>query len=289
VSATAGWAWLDGRLVPAGEARLCVLDRGLQYGDGVFETLRAEAGRVFFLGPHLARMRRGLDALGIRAEGAEALAREGLAEVLSALPRGTPSVLKAIVTRGAGPQGPAPEGAFAPTVLVLGREDAAPRPEAMSAIVSSFRRNERSPLARIKSLNYLEMVLARAEAARSGADEAVLLNTSGRVAEASAANVFAVVSGRVVTPGEDEGCLPGIARAKVLELAPRLGIEAAETPVSLEELRGASEVFLTNSRIGVVPLRSLEGRPVGARAPGEFTARLREAFRESELASGEEP
>lgn len=274
-----GWAWLEGRLLDAREARLCVLDRGLQYGDGVFETLRAERGKVFFLAAHLARLERGLGAIDIPSEGVSELARRGLGEVLSKL-RGVPSVLKVIVTRGA---------SAGPTVLVTGREDPRPRPEALTAVTASFPRNERSPLVRIKSLNYLEMVLARMEATRAGVDEALLLNTRSRLAESSAANIFAEVEGRLLTPREDEGCLPGIVRQQLLALAGKIDVEVAEGTLSLEELRVSREAFLTNSRIGVATLASLDGARIGDGRAGRLTSTLKEAFRQLELSSGEEP
>ncbi len=280
------WAWRagDGEAIPVSEATVPCVDRGLQYGDGVFETLRAEGGAAFFLEAHLARLASGLATLRIDCPDASALAREGVRAVLEKL-GGTTATVKIIVTRGVGPGGPSVVGDFRAGILVTAREDAADRPERMRAITSHVVRNERSPLTRVKSLNYLEMILARAEATDAGADEAIVLNTSGRVAEASAANVFAVLDGRLVTPSLDEGCLPGIIRAEVIRLAQASGSDCHEGRLELGSLRRAEEAFLTNSRIGVAALTELDGRPVGGGDAGPLTGRLRAELRAAELHS----
>jgi aminodeoxychorismate lyase len=279
------WAWIDGDLSPADEARVGVLDRGLQYGDGVFETLRAERGRVFFLEEHLERMARGLVVLGIEFSEAGARAREAIEAVLAALAEEPAATVKVIATRGTGGAGPSTRRVFRPTLIVTGRPDAPERPEAVRAITSTVVRNERSPLCGVKSLNYLEMTLARGEAEAAGVEEAILLNTRGRVSEASAANVFLVRESRLLTPSLGEGCLPGIVRAVVLRAAAACGIDAAEGPVVPGDLTGADELFLTNSRIGVAPLVELDGKAMGEGVAGPLTERIREAFRQAELAS----
>jgi len=278
------WAWLGGEAVPVSEATIPLLDRGLQYGDGAFETLRAEGGAAFFLNEHLARLHSGLAALGIDSAGVSDLAREGTRAVLDRL-GGRTATVKVIVTRGLGLGGPVIGDDARPMVVVTGREDSTKRPERMRAVSSSVVRNERSPLAGVKSLNYLEMVLARAQASDAGADEAIVLNTSGRVAEASSANVFALVDGRLVTPSVDEGCLPGIVRAEVLRIARASEQGCVEGELEPDDLARAEEAFLTNSRIGVAALVELDGRPVGDGGPGPLTARLRAEFRAAELRS----
>jgi len=278
------WAWLEGEVVPASEATVPLLDRGLQYGDGVFETLRAGNGAAFFLEEHLARLSSGLAVLRIGSAGVCDLAREGMRAVLGKIGDSAATV-KVIVTRGIGPGGPVICGDARPTVVVTAREDATDRPERMTAASSQVVRNERSPLAGVKSLNYLEMVLARAEAADAGADEAIVLNTSSRVAEASSANVFALVDGRLVTPSVDEGCLPGIVRAEVLRIARASGQDCVEGRLGPGDLARAEEAFLTNSRIGVAALVEIDGRTVGDGRTGPLTARLRAEFRAAELHS----
>ncbi len=281
--------WLGGKVSPAREVGLSPLDRGLQYGDGVFETLRAEGGEVFFLEAHLERLGSGLDTLGIDLPDAARIAREGLAAVLGKLGGEGAAALKVIVTRGTGPAGPSTRGEFTPSVVVIGSVDPRERPVSMRAITSSVVRNERSPVAHVKSLNYLDMILARREAEARGAEEAIVLNTRGRVAEASAANVFAVRGKGLLTPPVEEGCLPGIVRAEVLRVAPSVGFDVAVEPLTVGILREAEEAFLTNSRIGVAPLVELDGKAVGRGEPGAASQSVREAVRSAELTSASRP
>ena len=150
----------------------------------------------------------------------------------------------------------------------------------MAAVVSSVRRNETSPLSRIKSLNYLDNLLAREDARRHGADEAILLNTRGFVAEGSASNVFLVQQGSLLTPGVESGALPGITRRVVLELVSAVGLEPVESEIEMSVFGDASEAFLTNSVVEIMPLTSLDGRPVGPGRPGPVTRRLQRLYRE---------
>ena len=280
--------WIDGKVLSAEETPVSPFDRGFQYGDGVFETLRAERGKVFFVEAHLERLQRGLEVLGIDFPGAAPRATEGLGALLELMGSDRTWGFKVIVTRGLGPTGPTSRGEFTPGVVVFGGKVDPERPEGMRAVTTGVVRNERSPLATIKSLNYAEMLIARAEAERVGVDEGICLNTQGRIAEASAANVFLVKEGRLLTPPEGEGCLPGIVRREVLGCASELGIDSAEEPLSPGDLKAADELFLTNSRIGVAPLVVLDGQAVGEGSAGPVTSSLREAFRKAEYASGQE-
>jgi branched-subunit amino acid aminotransferase/4-amino-4-deoxychorismate lyase len=151
----------------------------------------------------------------------------------------------------------------------------------MSACLVSIRRNEHSPLSRIKSLAYLENILALGEAAAAGYDEAILLNTAGRIAAGSRSNLFLVLDGMVITPPPSEGLLPGIARHTVLALAAKHGIPAREMPVTPPDMARASEAFLTNSLLEVVPLTRLQDQLVPA---GPVTGRLRRLYRDSTAA-----
>jgi branched-subunit amino acid aminotransferase/4-amino-4-deoxychorismate lyase len=148
----------------------------------------------------------------------------------------------------------------------------------MAAVTGASRRNEASPLSRVKSLNYLDNLLAREEARRKGADEAILLNTRGLVAEGSASNVFLVGSEGLLTPSIESGALPGITRAAVIELAREAGIDCAEGDVEAATLAGAAEAFLTNSVMGVMPLTRLDGHPIGGGGPGSTTRAIRHLY-----------
>jgi len=251
--------------------------------------MRASAGRVCFLKEHIARLLRGLSTLEIDTGSIEERAREGMRQVLDELAGDDTLSVKLIVTRGVGPAGPTMRGGFAPTVIVIGSPDAASRPASMRAVTSSAVRNERSRLCSVKSLNYTKMLLARAQAERAGVDDAIVLNTSGNVAEASAANVYSVVAGSVLTPAASEGCLPGIVRGAVRGVADDLSIGMTLGKLPLETLRCADEAFLTNSRIGVAPLVELDGRPIGSGAAGEVTMRIRDAYLKKEQQSGGAP
>ncbi len=152
----------------------------------------------------------------------------------------------------------------------------------LHATIADLRRNETSPLSRIKcAAGLLDGVLARERARRAGFDEAIMLNTRGSVAEATVANVFVVSDGRLLTPTVDSGALPGVTRAAVIEIARESGIDAAETELTLDDLSGADEAFLTNSVMGVMPLARLEGAPIGGGEVGPLTARLSQLYRDA--------
>jgi len=186
------------------------------------------------------------------------------------------------VLRGVGPPGPDPLLCREPHYFIVARP-LRPYPErcyaeGAVAIVATTRQNEGSPLSRVKSLSYLNHVRARIAAREAGADEALLLNGRGEVAESASSNLFAVRDGTLVTPPVESGCLPGTARAVVLESAPRLGLPVSLSPLSLPELLDADEVFLTNSLMEVMPLARVGDRPIGSGRPGPLTARLAAAY-----------
>lgn len=274
--------FLNGALVEATEARLSPYDRGLLLGDGLFETLRARGGRLFRPEAHLARLEAGAETLGIPLSLSKDALLEALRKTLAAngLAR-SDAVLRLTVTRGPGPRGLAPPPDPSPTVLIAAEPYRAPESEAATACIArQVRLNERSPLARLKTLNRLEHVLARREASERGADEALMLNSAGRLAEASSANLFAVIEGGLVTPPVAEGALPGVVRRTVLELTRELGIPAREAAIAPEDLSRAEEAFLTNSLIGIRPLATIDGRGLGAEAPGPAAKRVHAAFEE---------
>ncbi|QRG05335.1 aminotransferase class IV [Xanthobacter dioxanivorans] len=242
--------WLSGALVEEAQACVSPLDRGFTLGDGLFETLRVKAGAILRREAHLARLAAGARVLGL------ALPAAGLGAALSATAEAnalSDGVLRLTITRGMGPRGVLPPAAPVPTVVITAAPLPPPSPPARLVIAEGTRRNERSPLSRVKSLNYLDNILARQEAAGWGADDAVLLNTRDRVAETSIANLFAVLGGELVTPPLSEGVLPGVMRAAVLAEG------AIERPITLAELVTASEIFLT-SALGIRSVRALKGR-----------------------------
>ena len=267
---------LNGRLVDAATARIDPADRGLLLADGLFETLRAYGGKPFALEAHLSRLAQGAAALGIPTPAVADLT-EAVAETLAAnkLPEAS---LRITLTRGSGPRGLLPPDNPTPTVLVSASPAGAP-PSAWRARIVPVRRNEHSPLSRLKTLAYLDNVLALRQAAATGADEALMLNTAGRLASGSRSNLFLVLSGVLVTPPESEGVLPGIARRTVLALAAEAGIATREAPLSAEDLELAAEAFVSNSVVEVVPLVVVDDNTL---PPGPVAALL--ARRYAELA-----
>ncbi len=274
--------WIDGAIVDGAEARVPVTDHGLLYGDGVFEGIRIFARTVFRLDAHLTRLEAGARALALELPGGVAALRRIVLETARAH-GADDAYVRLIVTRGEGALGVDPTSCEAPRVLCLVDDVRIYPPEKLAAgidlVTSSWRRPAPDVLdPRVKSLNYLNNALAKLEARQRGADEALLLNAAGMVAEASVANVFAVRGGELLTPPPTDGALEGITRRTVLELAAGLGVPAGERTLSRFDLFAAEEVFLTGSGAGTVPVRSLDGRVLGAGAPGPLTAKLRAAF-----------
>jgi branched-chain amino acid aminotransferase len=255
--------YLNGAIVPPDFARIDPADRGFTLADGLFETLRAYAGKPFRLEDHLVRLETSAQALGIPLLFDAVMIAEAVVELLeaNALTEGD-AAIRITATRGTGPRGLLPPDEVKPTLLIT-TTAYPPLPDSCSAAVVEIRRNEGSPLSRMKSLGYLDNVLATREAAESGAEEAILLNNAGRVAGAARANVFAVRDGRLLTPPLSDGVLPGIARRVVLELAAGLKIPTEEASLSSADLAGAAEVFLTNSLFEIRSVGRLGDREFG--------------------------
>jgi branched-chain amino acid aminotransferase len=274
--------WIEGRIVDARDARISVRDHGLLYGDGLFEGIRVRSGRVFRLDAHLARFAAGAKALALDLPLPIADVRRIVLETVRA--HATPEAyVRLIATRGDGPLGVDPTACGPARILCL-VDSIALYPEekrrrGIDLVTSSLRRPSPDVLdPRVKSLNYLNNVLAKLEARNQGADEALLLNAAGLVAEAAVANVFVVRAGELRTPPPTDGALEGITRATVLELAHSLGIPACERSLGRFDLFAADECFLTGSGAGLVGVRSLDGRPIGTGAPGPVLAKLESAF-----------
>lgn len=240
--------WIDG--APA--TQVPVDDRGLQYGDGLFETVLVRRGRARFLDLHLARLARGCQRLGIPF--ADATLRAEISGLVPTAPE--LAVLKIIVTRGSAPRrGYAPTGAEQPR-RILSLFAATPRPDdAVDLAIASFRIADGSPLAGLKHLNRLENVLAAREAAEKGAFDALLLAADGRVISGAMSNLLVVTGGRIVTPALEGAGVAGVMRAVVLRECAALGIAATESRLTLADLEAADEAFVTNARVGVVPVR----------------------------------
>jgi len=246
--------WLNGALTT--EAVIDPSDRGFTLGDGLFETIRAVGGRGLHLRRHWRRLRAGAAVLEIMmpfSDGALSAAVRSLLENETG-----EKTVRLTLTRGPAIRGllPMPNSASTPTVLITTAPPVPPLPPARLVVAGVTRRNEYSPLARIKTLSTLDALLARQEAARAGADDALLLNSQGRVAEASSSNLFFLFGEEIVTPPVAEGALPGIRRELALERLP-----VVERPVLLEEALAAADIVLTNS-LSLRAAASLQGRPL---------------------------
>ncbi|MFH0767970.1 MAG: aminotransferase class IV [Chloroflexota bacterium] len=272
--------YLNGSIVPRQQAKISISDYGFLYGYGLFETMRAYGGRVFRLEWHLGRLALSAEFLGISVD------RTELEVVVNNTIQANnlrDARIRITVSIGEGGLTPDPASCSRPTVLIVAGEYK-PFPEQVyqrgfRAVVSSIRRNSQSPLSRLKSVNYLESMLARQEARRMGVDEAICLNERGLLAEASMSNIFLVVDDTLKTPALESGILPGVTREAVLELARESGIKILEDEIAAEELWSAREAFLTSSLIEVMPLIEVDGRPVGDGKPGDVTRRLMDEYR----------
>ena len=274
--------YINGELVNRGGACISAFDRGFLYGYGLFETMRSYGGRVFYLDRHIARLADSAAVLGIR----EALEPEKLEDgVLMTLKANgqEDARIRLTVTAGKGSRGIGLPSTGNLTAVISVEKLALPSAETyakgLRARIAGVRRNGGSPLCRMKTLGYLETMLAHAEALAAGCDEAILLNTDGYVAECSASNIFVVEEGSLITPPADAGILPGITRGIIIDLASRLGIELTQQAVSVERMKGAQEVFITNSVVEIMPIAAIDGGEVGAGRRGKVTELLATEYR----------
>jgi len=257
----------------------------------VFEGIRVYHRRVFRLDAHLARLDVSARAIGLALPGG----REAMREIVLATARAfgrDEAYVRLVVTRGVGALGVDPATCPAPTVFCIVDAiklfPAEKLEQGLSLATVGIRRAPSDVLdPRVKSLNYLPSVRAKMEARSRGADEALLLNQAGAVAEASVANVFVVRAGRLLTPPASDGALLGITRGAVLELASAQGLPAEERTLGVVDVLGADEAFLTGTGARIVPVTSLDGQPIGSGKPGPVTARLTAAFAQLVASPGE--
>ena len=251
--------YLNDRVVPLEEARVSVLDHGFLYGDGVYETLRVYEGVVFRMEEHLARLERSASLIGIVLPKSTGQIKLAIYETLLACGH-KDAYLRVTVSRGEGPIGLDPSLCGRPTFFIFAdRLKPAIRADYEEGIVLAAVKTRRNPAEsldpRIKSLNFLNNILAGMEARKAGADEALMLNLKGHVAEGTTSNIFFVKKGALCTPSPGCGILRGITRDVVLELASRLDIRTAEGEFAAADLSGAEEVFITSTIREIVPVR----------------------------------
>jgi D-amino acid aminotransferase len=273
------YVWLNGKVVQSTRAQVSVFDRGLLYGDGLFETVRAYRGRVFALKEHLERMGHSARALGYRLPRLDW--EKGLRRLLAANGLlATDASVRITVTRGTAPPGLLPPPRPSPTVFAF----ALPVPpnlardqrRGIAAACVPFSRLR--ALAAHKLLDYMPAITARRLAAQAKAQEAIYTDR-GQILEATTANVFCVRGGALFTPPLD-GALPGVTRQVVVELARAAGIAVHEQPLLVDEAESADEIFLTSSVVEVLPVVRLNGRTVGTGSPGPITRQLQRDYRQ---------
>jgi branched-subunit amino acid aminotransferase/4-amino-4-deoxychorismate lyase len=274
--------YLDGQFRPEPEARIPVGDRGFLYGDAVFETIRTYRGVPHLLGEHLGRLRRGARVLGFAVPRPSGGWRRVVAELLGRNGRSHGDVaVRITVTRGTGGESLVPLRGAQPRILATIREldprILALREHGAAVVIVPFEPARAGPMAGVKTTAYAAAILAKQAAARSGALEGLYSSPRGLLSEGATSNLFLVRRGRLETPALERGGLPGITRARVLELALRSNLPVLERPLRRSDLLRAEEAFLTATTIEVLPIRSVDGVDL-ADAPGPITRQLQAMY-----------
>jgi len=282
--------YLDGKLVPKEEATVSVFDHGLLYGDGVFEGIRFYNGRVFRLEEHIDRLYRSARAIALTIPLDHEQMTQAVLETIRANEM-TDGYVRLVVTRGVGSLGLSPKSCPRPTVFIIAAGIAL-YPEEMyhtglKLVTCATRRISHGALSpMVKSLNYLNNIMAKIEAEQSGAGEGLMLNEQGCVAECTGDNVFIVREGRLITPPISAGALVGVTRQVVFEMAEKEGLDIREENITRYDIYTADECFLTGTAAELIPVVELDSRKINDGKPGAVTKRLAEIFRELTRAEG---
>ena len=276
--------WMNGRLVEKRSAKLSVFDHGTLYGDGVFEGIRVYSGRIFQGKAHLDRLFNSAATIRLKIPYTKQALVDATYETLHANKR-TDAYMRMVVTRGEGTLGLNPDKCLRPnTFIIVDTIDLYPREmyeKGLPVIIArTVRTAPRMLSPAVKSLNYLNNILAKIECLDAGVAEAIMLNDQGNVAEATGDNVFIVKGGRLITPPPSAGILLGVTRGVVVELARKLHIPLEEKDFGRADLYQADECFLTGTAAEVVPVSNVDGRPIGDGQPGPVTRKLMVAFHE---------
>jgi len=274
--------YIDGNWVGKEDAKISVFDHGLLYGDGVFEGIRIYGGTIFRLKEHVRRLYDSARAILLTIP----MGQEEMAALLCeavAKNNKTDGYIRLVITRGMGDLGINPATCSKASVIVI-VDDISLYPEehytnGIKVITASTRRNTPDSVdPRIKSLNYLNNIMAKLEAQQAGCLEAILLNREGKVAECTGDNIFYLRDGVLCTPASDQGALKGITRDAVIEAAEGIGMETRATPTTQYDLYTADECFLTGTAAEMIPVTTIDGRTIGDGTPGPGTAKVKAAF-----------
>ena len=277
--------YIDGKFYPESEAKISVFDHGFLYGDGVFEGIRSYNGVVFKLKEHIDRLYNSAKAIMLDIP----MTKDEMIEaVLKTLRKNSlkDAYIRLVVTRGKGDLGLDPRKCPKPSVIIIAVPllqlyDEKVRERGMSMIVSWVRRDSVDATTHeIKSLNYLNSILAKIEANNAGADEAIILDPNGFICEATGENIFIVKDGKLFTPPSTSGTLPGITASVIKEIAQKLGYQVIEKGITVTELYCADEAFLTGTAAEVMPIREVNKRQIGEGKMGPITRQILKKFME---------
>ena len=275
--------WMGEEIVPVEQARICVFDHGILYGDGIFEGIRIYNGKIFKEAEHIKRLYESAKAIRLQIP----MSPEGMSHAMHETMRANGTTgdgyIRLVITRGVGALGISIRRTANPTVIIIVDKIALYPAEVydrgLHCIISSVSRNHPNTMnPRIKSLNYLNNVLAKSEAHELGADEAIMLGVDGHICECTGDNIFIVRNGELLTPGTWEGILEGVTRGVVMELARKRGISVRETSLVRHDLFIADEVFATGTAAEIVPITQVNKTPIGDGKPGRITKMLTTDF-----------
>ena len=276
--------YIDGKYYPKDKAKISVFDHGFLYGDGVFEGIRSYGGIVFKLKEHIDRLYSSARAIML---GMPLTKEEMIEAVLETLRKNNlkDSYIRLVITRGVGDLGLDPRKCPKPSVIIIAVPmlqlyDEEKRRRGISMIVSWTRRDPVDATSHeIKSLNYLNSILAKIEANNAGADEAIILDTHGYMCEATGENIFVVKNGKLYTSPRASGALPGITASVIKRIAAELGYEVIERNLTVTELYEADEAFLTGTGAEIMPIREVNKRKIGEGRIGPITEKILEEFK----------
>lgn len=276
--------YIDGQYVGKNDAKISVYDHGLLYGDGVFEGIRSYGGTIFELQAHVRRLFESARAIRLEIPMNPTRMSDAIEQTFKSSGL-SDAYFRVIVTRGIGLLGISPWKASNPSVIIIVDQIELYPPELYEkglelVTCSTFRNHPGALSPRIKSLNYLNNILAKIEALDAGADEGIMLNHGGQVAECTGDNIFTVYDGTLMTPSTEAGILEGVTRDAVLDLARQAGIPTEERTLMRHDLYIADECFLTGTAAEVIPATKIDGRVIGQGKPGPITRQLMCAFRE---------
>lgn len=278
-----GLVYINGELIPKKDAKVSVFDHGFLYGDGLFETMRAYQKKIFRLEQHLQRLFLSLEYLKFPIPFNFDSLKEAIYKTIEANQL-EDAYIRLNVTRGEGATVPDPKTCKTPNLIIITREYVPYSPalyqKGYRGKVVRVRPSPYTPSVTMKTLNFLNNIIAKMEAKESGFNEGIMINTEGFVAEGTVSTIFMLKGDLLSTPAKEVGLLPGITRRAILEIAEARELKTKERKITISELLEADEAFLTNSLIEIMPLVDVDGHPIGKSIPGPLTLGLMSSYKE---------